>query len=97
MKGSKIFGPRLGKSVVQTGDRVFSNGSILELVRIPSGELNLLFWDGKSAKTAGQFVTNNETLGSAARRSHDLAINASAKRSRGLWKYAETVHRNLQI
>lgn len=50
------------KPAVCTGNRVFSNGSILELVRIPSGELNLLFWDGKSAKTAGQFVTNNETL-----------------------------------
>jgi len=48
--------------VVRTGGKVFPEGSILDLIRNPSGELDLLFWDGKSAKTAGQFVRQGETF-----------------------------------
>ncbi len=33
-----------------------------ELVRIPSGEINFLIWDGKSAETARQFVRDGETF-----------------------------------
>ncbi len=62
MKGGKKSGPRSDKSVSHTGDRVFPNGSILELVQISSGELNFLHWDGKAGKVAGQFVANDETL-----------------------------------
>lgn len=43
------------------GGQVFSDGSVLELVRGPNGELNLLSWDGKSAKTAENFVREGET------------------------------------
>ncbi len=53
---------RADKPVVRTAGKVFSNGSILELVRIPNGELKLLIWDGKSAKTAEQFVRDDETF-----------------------------------
>jgi hypothetical protein len=48
--------------VVRTSTKVFPDGSILELVRIPGGELNFLIWNGKSAKTAGQFVWQGETF-----------------------------------
>jgi hypothetical protein len=50
------------KPAVRTAGKMFSNGSILELVRIPSGELNFLIWNGKSSKTAPQFVQDNETF-----------------------------------
>ena len=45
---------------VRTGGKVFSDGSVLELIRIPNGELNFLIWNGKSEKTAGQFVRRGE-------------------------------------
>ncbi len=45
-----------------TGGQVFSDGSVLELIQGPNCELNLLSWDGKSAKTAGQFVRGDETF-----------------------------------
>lgn len=48
--------------MVYTGGEVFSDGSVLELIQGPNGELNLLSWDGKSAKTAGQFVRGDETF-----------------------------------
>src|SRR4029077_12023224 len=35
---------------------------MLELVRIPNGELQFLIWNGKSAKIAGQFAQNGETF-----------------------------------
>ena len=50
------------KSAVPTAGKIFPDGSILELVRIPTGELNLLMWDGKSANTAAQFVQHDETF-----------------------------------
>jgi hypothetical protein len=53
---------RADKPVVRTAGKVLSNGSILELVRIPNGELNFLIWDAKSAKTAEQFVQDDETF-----------------------------------
>ena len=48
--------------MVHTGGQVFPDGSVLELIQAPKGELNLLSWDGKSAKTAGQFVRGDETF-----------------------------------
>ena len=48
--------------MVHTGGHVFSDGSALELIQGPKGELNLLSWDGKSAKMAGQFVREAETF-----------------------------------
>lgn len=48
--------------MVRTSTKVFPDGSILELVRIPGGELNFLIWNEKSAKTAGQFVRQGETF-----------------------------------
>jgi len=50
------------KPAVRTGGKVFCDGSILELIRIPNGELSFLIWDGKSAKTAGRFVRRGETF-----------------------------------
>ena len=49
------------KPVVQTG-QVFSDGLFLELIQGSNCELGLLSWDGKSAKTAGQFVRGDETF-----------------------------------
>ena len=48
--------------VVLTSTKAFPDGSMLELVRIPGYELNLLIWNGKSAETAGQFVRQGETF-----------------------------------
>jgi hypothetical protein len=62
MAGRRKSERREDQSVVHTSDKVFPDGSILELVRIPDGELNLLIWNGKSAKTAGQFVRQGETF-----------------------------------
>jgi len=50
------------KPVVRTGGKVFSDGSLLELIRIPNGELSFLIWNGKSVRTAGQFVRRGETF-----------------------------------
>jgi hypothetical protein len=47
---------------VRTAGKVFTDGSILELVRGPNGELRLMLWDGKSAKTAPEFVRHDETF-----------------------------------
>ena len=62
MAGRRKSERREGQPVVRTSDKVFPDGSLLELIRIPGGELNLLFWDGKSAKTVGQFVRQGETF-----------------------------------
>ncbi len=48
--------------MVRTGGEVFSDGSVLELIHGPNCELNLLSWDGKSAKMAAQFVRGDETF-----------------------------------
>jgi hypothetical protein len=45
---------------VRTGGEVFPDGSMVELIRISGGELNLLSWNGKAAKTAKQFVWHDE-------------------------------------
>ena len=50
------------ESAVRTGGKVFPDGSVLELIRIPNGELSFLVWNGKSAKTAEQFVRRGETF-----------------------------------
>ena len=62
MADPKISERQSDKPMVRTSGKVFSDGSILELIRIPNGELNLLIWDGKSANTAGQFVRRGETF-----------------------------------
>jgi hypothetical protein len=48
--------------MVHTGSKVFSDGAVLELIQDPKCDLNLLSWDGKSAKMAGQFVRGDETF-----------------------------------
>jgi hypothetical protein len=53
---------RENQRVVRTGGKVFRDGSSLELIRIPNGELSLLTWNGKSSKTAAQFVQHGETF-----------------------------------
>jgi hypothetical protein len=60
MTDRKISERHADKPVVHIGHKVFSDGSMLELVRILNGELNLLSWDRKSAKIAGQFVGQDE-------------------------------------
>jgi hypothetical protein len=62
MPDQKVSHPQADKPVVHTGGEVFSDGSVLELTQGPKRELNLLSWDGKSAKMAGQFVRGNETF-----------------------------------
>ena len=62
MAGRKIAERHADKPVVRTGGEVFSDGSMVELIRISSGELNLLIWNGKAAKTAKQFVWNDEAF-----------------------------------
>jgi len=62
MAGRKKSERREDKPAVRTGGRCLSDGSIMELVRIPTGELKLLIWNGKSAETAGQFVRHGETF-----------------------------------
>jgi hypothetical protein len=46
----------------RTGSQILSDGTVLELIQGPKDELNLLSWDGKSAKTAEQFVRGDETF-----------------------------------
>ncbi|MGC1646415.1 MAG: hypothetical protein WA741_11340, partial [Candidatus Sulfotelmatobacter sp.] len=60
MSDRKISERQSDKPVVHSGGEVFSDGSIVELIRIPNGELNFLIWNGKSEKTAGQFVRRGE-------------------------------------
>ncbi len=62
MAGRRKSERREGQPVVRTSDKVFPDGWLLELIRIPDGELNFLIWNGKSAKTAGQFVRQGETF-----------------------------------
>jgi hypothetical protein len=62
MAGHKKSERESGKPVVHTGGKVFPDGSILEMIRIPNGEMRLLTWNGKSAKTAAQFVRHGETF-----------------------------------
>ena len=50
------------KAMTQTGGQVFSDGSALELIQGPTGELQLLSWDGKSSRIAAQFVRGDETF-----------------------------------
>ncbi|MGA8743926.1 MAG: hypothetical protein WB561_22225, partial [Terracidiphilus sp.] len=50
------------KAMVHTGGEVFSDGSVLELIQGPKYALNLLSWDGRTAKTAEQFVRGDETF-----------------------------------
>jgi hypothetical protein len=50
------------KPVVRTPGEVFSDGSILELVRIPGGDVQFLIWDGKSTRTAPHIERNGETF-----------------------------------
>jgi hypothetical protein len=62
MVGRRKSECREDQPVVRTSTKVFPDGSILELVRIPGGELNFLIWNGKSAKRVGQFVRQGETF-----------------------------------
>ena len=62
MAGRRKSECREDQPVVRTSAKVFPDGSILELVRIPGGELNFLIWNGKSAKTAGKFLRQGETF-----------------------------------
>jgi hypothetical protein len=48
------------RPVVRTGTKVFSDGSIVDLIRVSNGELRFLIRTGKSVKTAGQFVRQGE-------------------------------------
>lgn len=62
MADRKLTERQSNKSVVRSGSKIFPDGSILELIRIPNGELSFLIWNGKSAKTAGQFERSGETF-----------------------------------
>jgi hypothetical protein len=62
MAGRKKSERQSDRPVVHTGGKVFSDGSILELTRIPNGELSFLTWNGKSVETMGQFVRLGETF-----------------------------------
>ncbi len=62
MPDQKVSDHHADRPVVQTGGQAFSDGSVLELIQGPNCELNLLSWDGESAKTAGQFVRGDETF-----------------------------------
>jgi hypothetical protein len=56
MPDQKVSDHQADKPMVHTGGQVFADGSVLELIQGPNRKVNLLSWDGKSAKTAGQFV-----------------------------------------
>jgi len=56
----KITEPDADKAVVRTSGKIFPDGSVLDLVRVPNGEINLVMWDRKCAKTATEFVRNGE-------------------------------------
>src|SRR5580704_17666736 len=60
MTGPKLTELYADKAMVKTSGEIFSDGSILDLVRVPSGEINFLIWDSKSAKTAPEFVRDGE-------------------------------------
>jgi hypothetical protein len=62
------------KSWVRASGKIFSDGSILDLVRGVDGKINFILWDGKSAKTVTQFVRNGE-------RYVPLAIDPTIRRS----------------
>jgi hypothetical protein len=87
MLGQKGSDQQADKAVVRTGGQVFSDGSVLELIEGPNCKLNLLNWDGKSAKTAGQFVRGNETF---APLRVDPAILRSMRLPSNIAKYGST-------
>jgi hypothetical protein len=60
MTRPKITAPDTDKAVVPTSGKIFPDGSVLDLVRVPNGEINLVTWDGKCAKTAPDFVRYGE-------------------------------------
>jgi hypothetical protein len=62
MAGRKNSERHSDKPVVHTGGKVFPDGSMLELIQTPNGELSFLSWNGKSTKTAGKFVREGETF-----------------------------------
>jgi hypothetical protein len=62
MASRKISQHPPDKPVVPTGGKFLSDGPVLELIRIPSGELNFLIWNGKSARTTAQFIWHDETF-----------------------------------
>jgi hypothetical protein len=62
MPDQKVSLDLLDEPLVHTGGEVFSDGSVLELIQVPNGELKLLSWDGKSAKMAGRFERGEETF-----------------------------------
>ena len=62
MAGRKNSERRENQPVLRTGGKVFPDGSMLELIQIPNGELGFLSWNGKSAKTERQFVRHGETF-----------------------------------
>ena len=62
MRNQKKSQKHPDEPVLRSSGKVFSDGSISELVRIPGGETNFLIWDGKSAETATQFVRDGETF-----------------------------------
>ncbi len=87
MPDQKVSDHQADKPVVHTGGQVFSDGSVLELIQGPKCELNLLSWDGKSAKTAGQFVRGDETFVPLR---VDPAILRSMRLPSGIAKYGST-------
>lgn len=62
MSNYKKSQQHLDEPVLHSSGKIFPNGSISELVRIPSGEINFLIWDGTSAERATQFVLEGETF-----------------------------------
>jgi hypothetical protein len=60
MTHPKITEPLEAKTVIPTSGKIFSDGLILDLVRVPKGEIAFVIWDGKCAKTASEFVQYGE-------------------------------------
>jgi hypothetical protein len=60
MTDRKITGPCKDKIVIRTGGKIFSDGSILDLIRAPDCGITFAIWDGKCVKTASEFVRNGE-------------------------------------
>ena len=87
MPDQKVSHPHADKPVMHTAGQVFSDGSVLELIQGPRSELNLLSWDGKSAKTAEQFVRGDETFVPVR---VDLAILRAMRLPSSVAKYGST-------
>ena len=85
------------ESVMRTGGKVFSDGSILELIRIPNGELSFLIWNGKSAKTAEQFMRRGETFAPLRCRSHNPALATAPEQNEGIRIDPQAVRRNFRL